>query len=90
MGAFFSATSMIGFMAGAGIVVRNSIILVDFTELRIEEGMPLDEAVIDAGAVDSAHAPDRDGSGGGCCSHPFRPNLSGTCHLAHGGRNRIS
>lgn len=51
MGAFFSATSMIGFMAGAGIVVRNSIILVDFTELRIEEGMPLDEAVIDAGAV---------------------------------------
>jgi len=51
MGAFFSATSMIGFMAGAGIVVRNSIILVDFTELRLEEGMPLDEAVIDAGAV---------------------------------------
>ncbi len=51
MGAFFSATSMIGFMAGAGIVVRNSIILVDFTELRMEEGMPLDEAVIDAGAV---------------------------------------
>jgi len=33
MGAFFSATSMIGFMAGAGIVVRNSIILVDFIEL---------------------------------------------------------
>ena len=51
MGAFFSATSMIGFMAGAGIVVRNSIILVDFTELRMQEGMPLDEAVIDAGAV---------------------------------------
>jgi multidrug efflux pump subunit AcrB len=40
MDAFFSATSMIGFMAGAGIVVRNSIILVDFTELRMEEGMP--------------------------------------------------
>ncbi len=51
MGAFFSATSMIGFMAGAGIVVRNSIILVDFIELRLREGMPLDEAVIDAGAV---------------------------------------
>jgi multidrug efflux pump subunit AcrB len=51
MGAFFSATSMIGFMAGAGIVVRNSIILVDFIELRRREGMPLDEAVIDAGAV---------------------------------------
>ena len=50
-GAFFTATSMIGFIAGAGIVVRNSIILVDFIELRLEEGMPLDLAVIDAGAV---------------------------------------
>ena len=49
--AFFTATSMIGFIAGAGIVVRNSIILVDFIELRLAEGMPLDEAVIDAGAV---------------------------------------
>jgi multidrug efflux pump subunit AcrB len=49
--AFFTATSMIGFIAGAGIVVRNSIILVDFIELRLREGMPLDEAVIDAGAV---------------------------------------
>lgn len=51
MGAFFTATSMIGFIAGAGIVVRNSIILVDFIELRLKEGMPLSEAVIDAGAV---------------------------------------
>jgi multidrug efflux pump subunit AcrB len=51
MGAFFTATSMIGFIAGAGIVVRNSIILVDFIELRLKEGMPLDQAVIDAGAV---------------------------------------
>jgi multidrug efflux pump subunit AcrB len=51
MGAFFTATSMIGFMAGAGIVVRNSIILVDFIELRLREGMPLHEAVVDAGAV---------------------------------------
>jgi len=50
-GAFFTATSMIGFIAGAGIVVRNSIILVDFIELRLEGGMPLDQAVIDAGAV---------------------------------------
>jgi multidrug efflux pump subunit AcrB len=49
--AFFTATSMIGFMAGAGIVVRNSIILVDFIELRVAEGMPLAEAVVDAGAV---------------------------------------
>jgi multidrug efflux pump subunit AcrB len=51
MNAFFTATSMIGFIAGAGIVVRNSIILVDFVELRRSQGMPLDEAVIDAGAV---------------------------------------
>jgi len=51
MHAFFTATSMIGFIAGAGIVVRNSIILVDFIELRLKEGMALDEAVIDAGAV---------------------------------------
>jgi multidrug efflux pump subunit AcrB len=51
LGAFFSATSMIGFMAGAGIVVRNSIILVDFIEQRLAEGMPLAEAVVDAGAV---------------------------------------
>ncbi len=50
-GAFFTATSMIGFIAGAGIVVRNSIILVDFIELRLDQGMPLDLAVIDAGAV---------------------------------------
>ncbi|MFA5975253.1 MAG: efflux RND transporter permease subunit [Elusimicrobiota bacterium] len=51
LGAFFTATSMIGFIAGAGIVVRNSIILVDFIQLRRKEGMPLKEAVIDAGAV---------------------------------------
>jgi multidrug efflux pump subunit AcrB len=51
MGAFFTATSMIGFIAGAGIVVRNSIILVDFIELRLREGFPLEQAVVDAGAV---------------------------------------
>jgi multidrug efflux pump subunit AcrB len=50
-GAFFTATSMIGFMAGAGIVVRNSIILVDFIEQRIREGQPLAKAVVDAGAI---------------------------------------
>ncbi|MCS7079507.1 MAG: efflux RND transporter permease subunit [Chloracidobacterium sp.] len=50
-GVFFTATSMIGFIAGAGIVVRNSIILVDFIELRLAEGMPLEKAVVDAGAV---------------------------------------
>jgi multidrug efflux pump subunit AcrB len=51
MGAFFTATSMIGFIAGAGIIVRNSIILVDFIELRRHQGMPLEQAVIDAGAI---------------------------------------
>ncbi|MBL9170526.1 MAG: efflux RND transporter permease subunit [Verrucomicrobiales bacterium] len=51
MGAFFTATSMIGFMAGAGIVVRNSIILVDFIELRLSHGLSLADAVVDAGAV---------------------------------------
>jgi multidrug efflux pump subunit AcrB len=51
LGAFFTATSMIGFIAGAGIIVRNSIILVDFIELRREQGMSLEQAVVDAGAV---------------------------------------
>src|SRR5260370_31006806 len=51
MGAFFTATSMIGFIAGAGIIVRNSIILVDFIELRRSQGKSLEDAVIDAVAV---------------------------------------
>lgn len=51
LGAFFTATSMIGFIAGAGIIVRNSIILVDFIELRRHQGASLAEAVIDAGAI---------------------------------------
>jgi multidrug efflux pump subunit AcrB len=51
LGDFFTATSMIGFIAGAGIIVRNSILVVDFIQLRRNEGMPLAEAVIDAGAV---------------------------------------
>lgn len=50
-GAFFTATSMIGFIAGAGIIVRNSIILVDFIELKLRQGRSLDEAVVEAGAV---------------------------------------
>ncbi len=50
-GVFFTATSMIGFIAGAGIIVRNSIILVDFIELRRRQGMGLSEAVLDAGEV---------------------------------------
>jgi multidrug efflux pump subunit AcrB len=50
-GAFFTATSMIGFIAGAGIIVRNSIILVDFIELRLRQGMALEEAVVEAGEL---------------------------------------
>ncbi len=50
-GAFFTATSMIGFIALAGIIVRNSIILIDFAEMKRREGMLLDEAIIEAGAV---------------------------------------
>ena len=51
LGAFFTATSMIGFIAGAGIIVRNSIILVDFIEVRRSQGHALGDAVIDAGAI---------------------------------------
>jgi multidrug efflux pump subunit AcrB len=51
VGAFFTATSMIGFIAGAGIQVRNSIILVDFIELRMAQGLSLREACIDAGVI---------------------------------------
>ena len=50
-GAFFTATSMIGFIALAGIIVRNSIILIDFAAMKRREGFPLDEAIIEAGAV---------------------------------------
>ncbi|GAB4395691.1 MAG: efflux RND transporter permease subunit [Microscillaceae bacterium] len=51
MGAFFTATSMIGMIALAGIMVRNSVLLIDFINLQLEEGVPLHEAVIQAGAV---------------------------------------
>jgi multidrug efflux pump subunit AcrB len=46
LGAEYTATSMIGMIALAGIIVRNSILLVDFIRLKLEEGMPLKEAVI--------------------------------------------
>ena len=49
--AFFTATSMIGLIALAGIMVRNSVLLIDFINLRLEEGVPLKQAVIEAGAV---------------------------------------
>ncbi len=53
LGIQFTATSMIGMIALAGIIVRNSILLVDFINETVAEGMPLDEAVINAGAVRS-------------------------------------
>ncbi|WP_372751028.1 efflux RND transporter permease subunit [Labilibaculum sp.] len=51
LGAFFTATSMIGLIALAGIMVRNAILLIDFINLRLDEGVALKEAVIEAGAV---------------------------------------
>jgi len=50
-GIFFTATSMIGFIALAGIIVRNSILLVDFVNLELKAGTPLEQAVVKAGAV---------------------------------------
>ncbi len=50
-GAFFTATSMIGMIALAGIMVRNGILLIDYLEVRIGEGLPLEQAIIEAGAV---------------------------------------
>ncbi|MBT7767090.1 MAG: efflux RND transporter permease subunit, partial [Bdellovibrionales bacterium] len=50
-GAYFTATSMIGFIAGAGVIVRNSIILVDFIEHQMASGMNLKDAVINAGVL---------------------------------------
>jgi multidrug efflux pump subunit AcrB len=51
LGSYFTATSMIGFIAGAGIIVRNSIILVDFIEHQLSLGMDLKQAVISAGVL---------------------------------------
>lgn len=50
-GAFFTATSFIGMIALAGIMVRNSVLLIDFVNLRTAEGVPLKQAIIEAGAV---------------------------------------
>ena len=51
MGSYFSAPSMIGFIALAGIMVRNSILLIDFIDLRLKEDIPLKQAIIESGAV---------------------------------------
>ena len=51
VGAYFSAPSMIGFIALAGIMVRNSVLLIDFIDIRLNQGIPLKQAVIEAGSV---------------------------------------
>lgn len=51
LGAFFTATSFIGMIALAGIMVRNSVLLIDFIEIRLKDGIPIKQAIIEAGAV---------------------------------------
>jgi multidrug efflux pump subunit AcrB len=51
LGAFFTATSFIGMIALAGVMVRNSVLLIDFIEIRLNDGVPIKQAIIDAGAV---------------------------------------
>jgi multidrug efflux pump subunit AcrB len=51
LGAYFTATSMIGFIVLAGVMVRNSVLLIDFINIRLEEGIPLKQSIIEAGAV---------------------------------------
>lgn len=50
-GAFFTATSFIGMIALAGVMVRNSILIIDFIEIRLNDDIPLKQAIIEAGAV---------------------------------------
>lgn len=49
--AYFTATSFIGMIALAGVMVRNSVLLIDFIEIRLKEGVDIKNAIIDAGAV---------------------------------------
>ena len=49
--AFFTATSFIGMIALAGVMVRNSVLLIDFIEIRLNDSVPLKQAIIEAGAV---------------------------------------
>ncbi len=51
LGAYFTATSMIGFIALGGVMVRNSVLLIDFIDIRLKDGVPLKQAIIEAGAV---------------------------------------
>ncbi|GAA0763151.1 efflux RND transporter permease subunit [Psychroflexus lacisalsi] len=49
--AYFTATSFIGMIALAGIMVRNSVLLIDFIEIRLNEGIAFKQAIVEAGAV---------------------------------------
>ena len=51
LGAYFTATSFIGMIALAGVMVRNSVLLIDFIEIRLNDGIELKQAIIEAGAV---------------------------------------
>ena len=51
LNAYFTATSFIGMIALAGVMVRNSVLLIDFIEIRLKEGIPIKQAIIEAGAV---------------------------------------
>ena len=51
LGAYFTATSFIGMIALAGVMVRNSVLLIDFIEIRLNDGIDLKQAIIEAGAV---------------------------------------
>jgi multidrug efflux pump subunit AcrB len=51
LGAYFTATSFIGMIALAGVMVRNSVLLIDFIEIRLNDGEPLKQAIIEAGTV---------------------------------------
>ena len=51
LNAYFTATSFIGMIALAGVMVRNSVLLIDFIEIRLNDGVALKQAIIEAGAV---------------------------------------
>lgn len=51
LNAYFTATSFIGMIALAGVMVRNLVFLIDFIEIRLNDGVLLKQAIIEAGAV---------------------------------------
>ena len=83
LGAQFTATSMIGMIALAGIIVRNSILLVDFIELQVAQGMAFKDAVVQLGrGARPADRADRAGRHDRRLLHSGRPDLQWPGHLA--------